>query len=250
MSSLIERAVALACLTAVCSGVQAAPFYYFGENMAPAQTVSGAPLTKRNDWVAQVSSFGTESFDTDVTGSGGPRDLEFVSGTGSFTARLTQAAPNGLIIQTPSNGGRFNTTGAENGPVAGKWWSVSQNFNIDFGQNLISAFGFYATDFGDRTTQISVVLTDVNDVQTTRALSNTESVVGGLLFWGFADPTNQYKSVSILLSQRVTTEGVDTVGFDDFVATLASATTPVPEPTTLALLAVCALGAAATRRRG
>ncbi len=251
MSNLIQRVAALACTAAACVSAQAAPIYYTAENMAPNQSASGNPLTERNKFLAQLSTSSTEDFDTDTTGTGTPRDLEFVGTGGPFTARLTQSAPNGLIIQTPSSGGRFNTTGSENGPTFGKWLSVSQSFNIDFGQNLISAFGFYATDVGDRTTQISVLLTDVNNVQTSRALNNTEGTVGGLLFWGFVDAANQYKSISILLNQRDISGGFDTVGFDDFVASKSTVTVtnPVSEPGSLALLAACALGAAGASRR-
>ena len=60
----IRTTLAAATLAAIAlSGTaNAAPTIYFGENQSPAGGVSGAPVTARNSFLAQLSGTSTEDF--------------------------------------------------------------------------------------------------------------------------------------------------------------------------------------------
>ena len=61
---------------ALSGAANAAPIVYFGENQAPGTSVSGAPLTARNSFFAQLTGNSTEDFNSFAAGAA-PSSLTF-----------------------------------------------------------------------------------------------------------------------------------------------------------------------------
>jgi PEP-CTERM motif len=230
---LLTSILALAAFSA-----SAAPTVFFGENQNPANAVSGAPLTAQSSFLSNLSGVGTEVF-SQASGSGSPLAVAFPGSSGNITATLTGQG----AVSSNVGAGRFNTSSVSSG-----WWEVSGIFNITF-DTAISAFGFYGTDVGDFNGQLTIALTDVNDIVTNYVVNNTiNGNNGSLLFWGFIDAGNSYKRVAF----GNTASGVDFFGFDDMVIGDARQITnpgEVPEPTSIALLGLGLLGVVAARKR-
>lgn len=247
MSSVVRRLAVAGVALAAWGASQAAPTVVFGQNMLPGATVIGPPLTRHDEFMGMITGAVTETFEDQTTGLQAPVPLTFEGPGGKLSATLTEStpSPSGLIVDTnTATGARFNTTGATQGPTDGKWWSSSQGFSIDFGGNGITAFGFYATDVGDRNGQITLDFLDSDGGSTKYLLNSSIGTSGGLLFFGLVDSVKRYTRVTF----GNTAAGSDTFGIDDLI-TVVAPTTPIPEPATLALLGACALGATAARRR-
>lgn len=219
----------------------AAPVVYFGENTTPGTNVSGAPLTARNSFSAQLSGVSTETFEG-LPGGPAPSSLTFAGSAGAIVASF---APGSGQICT-SNGcggsGRFATSG-------NNYFDVSTGtFSATF-SSPIAAFGFYATDIGDINGQLTITLIHASGPNTQFTVNNTvNGPDGSLLFWGVIDTANPFTGIQF----GNTAAGNDFFGFDDIIVGDARQVTgSVPEPATWAMMlfGFGALGGVLRRQR-
>lgn len=206
---------------------------YFGENTAPAGTVSGAPATAQASFLGQLSGVSVENFDGFALGSS-PPTLTFTGSAGLITANL---AGGGTI--SAGGAGRFPTSGAQ-------LYETNSNFSAAFSTS-IAAFGFYATDIGDFSGQLSITLIRGMTEQTFLVPHTVGAPNSSLLFFGIIDTANPFDGVRFS-----TTTGDDFFGFDDMiVGDVRQVTGGVPEPGTWAmmLLGFGAMGFSIRRRR-
>ena len=236
----MKKLVILAtCVAAMALGSSANAVTYFGENTNPGQAVSGAPLTAHNTFLAQLTGVSVEDFEGFAAGPA-PASLSFTGSAGAINAAFSGSS--GQICATPSCGGstRFATSGSH-------YFDVSSTITAAF-STPIAAFGFYGTDVGDISGQLSLVLHHATGPDTVIVIPHTVGAPdGSLLFFGVIDTANPFISVSFLNSQA----GNDFFGFDDMiVGDVQQVTGGVPEPTTWAMMVGgLALAGAAMRRR-
>lgn len=252
---MFKRSLVTAAIFApLFSMAHAAPTVFFAEDTSTSQSVTGTNSeAKRNEFLSNLTGVGTQNFEGIALGSISPLALTFPGSSGSLSATLLGTS---CVDNNSSDGcgggnpGRWATSGSQ-------FWETSSNgsFSLDFASTPISVFGFYGADIGDFENQLTIDLTDINDVLTSITVPHSTDIGNednSLLFWGFFDTANSYKTIGF----RNEGNGGDVFAFDDMtigdleqICTVNCPTNNVPEPGTALLAGVAVLGLLAARRR-
>lgn len=201
------------------------PMTFFGEELAPGNRLSGAPVAARADFLSNLIGVGTEGFE-DSAGSG-TLILSFPGSLGQpIWAKLTGTGTH--VNHFPSSG-RFATSGQRYVETG-----ANGDFRITFSAP-ISAFGFFGTDLGDHGNGLALVLTTPSGRTTRLIVPITHGVQGqtdgALHFFGFIDDRRSYVAIDFLNTGR----GGDVFGFDDMTVgdrgQILIGGTPVPPRT-------------------
>jgi PEP-CTERM motif len=237
---------------------------FFGEDINNSETV---PLASTPNSAAaeaallkDLSSAGTATFEANAQGTKAPLVLGFPGFSGSIDATLNGS---GEVVRVPVGtavAGRYSIPSES----TSQFWQATalagivgtSSFSLAFSQP-IAAFGFYGVDVGDFGGKLQVQLLSGSSVVQTLQVPNTSgdegSTGGSVLYFGLIaeEPTEVFDGVNFLMSTGVDVPD-DVFAFDNFTIAdfrQVSPPSPVPEPTTLALLAGSLLALGLTRRR-
>jgi len=198
---------------------------YFAQNQAAAGTLTGAPVTKRAEFIAAIpSAVSSNGLEANGLGHSVPITMIWTGSAGNIVG----VVKGGITMTTASEaGGLFNTTVGGNVLL-----QATLDFYIDFA-TPISAFGCYGVDIGDTVPyedvgSWSVSLRDTQGFEETLSVPHaTPGSQGNLLFWGFIDTTKSYDRITLKNSN---TAGMQYFGFDDFVVADANQVQPIYWP--------------------
>jgi len=255
-------AMLAAALTLAVGSALATPVPLSGEdpNAPYAVTPGSAPDLAQASFLSKLTSSSvlTEDFQDKGLGTGALTGL--FGGLSNSSLAVVGGLSTGSVTDQQVEGGtvtgRFSTSPGCTADADGagcNWWVASGSFTIAFGRQ-VSAFGFFGTDIGDFDGTLSISLIDDGVVLETLSVlggnaagvASTETSTS-LLFYGFTDQTQSYDTIRFNITQRGTT--TDWLGFDDMIIGDLATTNGVPEPTTLALVALSLAGLAASRRK-
>jgi hypothetical protein len=256
-SKFIQSSLVLAVFLAGMGAAHAAPTTYFGNNAADqfafgTVPVGSAAVAERVKFLAALGSQASESFSTATAATvfGGTAVLSQAAGaTGKIES--VKIGPGGVFP------GRFNTTpDPVTGVVGdGKWWNTSSTFSITLNSTTANAFGFFGTDFGDFNGTLKFDLFMGNAMVRSDVLIPGDGgrQNGSLMFYGYTDDQMNFDKVVFKISQVSPNPNLqDFIGFDDVVlGKLSGSASGVPEPTSLALVALSLglLGASSRRNK-
>ena len=226
-------AIAIFFLLSLGQLAHAVPIFYFGEDLNPSDVLppSGNATDARNNFLGAIVGAGTENMEGFTNGTSAPLTLQFTGSTGPITANLTGTGTGSFdaVWNSPFDG-RFAISGDQ-------FWQTASIFDLNFSEP-ISAFGFFATDGGDGPGQLTLRLGITGGGTTDFVVPHSVGdplANGAVFFYGFADAAVSYSSISFLNSDP----GHDFFGFDDWTV---GSPTAIPEPTTLALMALGVAG--------
>ena len=259
MSSLSRRsqiAFASAWLAVAVTAAQAEVVSYVGTQGPKANLASFIPPTLETSILTPQSNF--ESNRAVLGGNefeGAAPVLNFSYGTGVSAGNATFTGGTIVPPNADPDLGRYNMTpGVINpntgSPGIGHWVEAMADFDLVF-STAISAFSFFVTDLGDYSGVFAIELYDGTNRVFSQRLQNSPLRVGegngNLMYFGVtsSDPLVSFTKARFLITQ--VGGDTDVIGFDSFsVGTYTGRVggTPVPEPTSLALvgLALCAAG--------
>lgn len=214
---------------------EAAALTFFGEDLTTVkdQVLSATPNADkaRNDFLSYLTGVGVEDLESLAPASAGTLGLNF----GGTRATLTG---DGQVKQG-ANAGAYATSGSQ-------YWSwtgsdatddnPSEGFTIQFDEAQ-TAFGFSATDVGDTFGGSNLILSfgladgGTKTVTINNSLAADGNLGGSVLFAGWIDEDNPFKSVTYGSSRLINWDGS---GVDDFaIGTVKEPPEDVPEPSSL-----------------
>lgn len=217
---------------------EAAALTFFGEDLTTVkdEVLDATPNANkaRNDFLSYLIGVGVEDLESLAPGSAGPVDLNL----GGTTATLTG---DGQVKQG-ADAGAYATSGSQ-------YWSwtgsdatddnPSEGFTIGFDEAQ-TAFGFSATDVGDTFGGSNLILSfgladgGTKNVTIDNSLAADGNLGGSVLFAGWIDEENPFKTVTFGSSRLINWDGL---AFDDFaIGILEEDVAPpavVPEPSSL-----------------
>lgn len=198
--------------------------WFEAEDQFPDDAVTAGPAAERAAFMAMLTVSGSEGFE------GAPYEPGWSMDGESFTVNGVTATVSTGVIEgispdfweegDPTNyAGRFNTTSPPF-PDSYRWLGFGAALtmtSITF-STPIAAFGFYATDMGDFSGQVSVTLHKSGGGTVNHDIAHTvNGDNGSLMFFGFVDDTDTYTQIDI----KATTTA-EFIGIDDVVIATAA----------------------------
>ena len=230
---IVGLAAAVIVLVFGVSSAPAAFNVFFGEDLGPRSTPGPNSLSAQASFLGLLTGVRTEDFEGFANGTSPPIILTF----GSDTATLSGGGTFGEIRDYPDFG-RFATSGTN-------YLNTNATFSIAF-SGPQAAFGFFGTDIGDFSGQLTMTLT--NGGTTNFTIPHTVGAPdASVLYYGLIGNTAADTFTSI---QFGTTTASDSFGFDDM--TVGTQENVIPEPPTLiiwSLLGILGIGIRWWRRR-
>ncbi|MCP5124276.1 MAG: PEP-CTERM sorting domain-containing protein [Gammaproteobacteria bacterium] len=239
----------LAALLAFSASTAHAYQIFFGEDLnnsssTPLSSIPNASGAETN-FLSNLIGVGTETFESIALFTSSPLTLTF---PGAGTAELTGG--NGSVRSSSpgtASAGRYSIPSAS----SSNYWEVSAggagNFTINF-SNPIAAFGFYGVDIGDFGGQLTLNLSNGDNLTVPNTVGSSGSTDGSVLFYGLIAQNNAEQFTSVAFN--TTTGQGDIFAFDNFtIGSPEQVNSNIPEPASLALFGLGLAGLGFTRRR-